>query len=355
MIIGACGFGSTGSSVITDYLNEFDGISVKDGLEMTWVSQSDSLIDLERAVMHPHNRTGDSITAIKRYLEKVDSMAGLYRRHGLSPEAFRKSAEKFIDEITTTSWYWTPRAYRVRSRYFLQAIAMKTFIPRIEQKTGRHADCWPLEKVRISIKAPNFYEAARTHVDEILTAMGLDPEGDIALDQPFAGNNPQACFPFFRDPYAIVVDRDPRDNYVFARTRMLGKFHYMPINRVEDFIAYYRALRKDQPYLEDNPRILRIRFEDMVYEYEATSKILRDFLKLPENPNPKSVFDPELSIANTQVFKRFPQFAEDVKVIERELPEYLFDFSKYPDPDPNMKMFYGRSPKHKTFKKTFSE
>ena len=44
-----------------------------------------------------------------------------------------------------------------------------------------------------------------------------------------------------------------------------------------------------------------------------------------------------------------------VAKIERELPEYLFDFSKYPPPDPEKKMFYGKSPKHAGFKKEFSE
>ena len=80
-----------------------------------------------------------------------------------------------------------------------------------------------------------------------------------------------------------------------------------------------------------------------------------EFLHLPENPRPKSVFDPALSIANTQVFKRYPQFAEDVKKIEKELTEYCFDFSKYPEPDFSKKMFYGKSPKHSGFKKKFAE
>ena len=93
----------------------------------------------------------------------------------------------------------------------------------------------------------------------------------------------------------------------------------------------------------------------MVYEYKKTSAKVREFLHLPENPRPRTVFEPNLSIANTQVFKRFPQFAEDVRTIERELPEYLFDFSKYQTPDFKKKMFYGKSPKNKLFKKAYSE
>ena len=205
------------------------------------------------------------------------------------------------------------------------------------------------------MKPNNFYDAARLHIDELLSAMGLDQNKIIALDQPFSGNNPQVCFPFYKDPYAVVVDRDPRDLYVFGKTKLMGKWRYFPIETVEDFITYYRCLRKDQPYLQPNPRILRLRFEDMVYEYDNTTAKLREFLKLPDNPRPKTVFDPELSIANTQVFKRYTQFADDVKKIEEALPEYCFDFSKYPEPDFTKKMFYGKSPKHERFKKNMGE
>lgn len=358
MIVGACGFGSTGSSVITDYLGEFGTFAIKDDLEFTWVSSTDGLLDLEQALMHPRGRTMQSIVAFQRFEAAAKKKARSFARHGLPPDVFLPAVQRFIDAITMAKWPWydpleSPK-WRYRSRYFFHVLMKRKIIPRLELKLGRHATCWPLKEVRYSAHPANYYEEAKKMVMDILSAM-TNGAKDIALDQPFPGNNPQACFPYFDDPYAIVVDRDPRDNYVFARTRMLGKFHYVPINRVEDYIAYYRALRKDQPYLEDHPRVLRIRFEDMVYEYEKTSAKVREFLKLPENPAPKSIFDPALSIANTQVFRRFPQFADDVAKIERELPEYLFDYSKYPPPDPGKKMFYGKSPKHARFKKEYSE
>ncbi len=345
MIIGTCGFGSTGSSAITDFLKEFDGIQVKDSFEFTYVSALDGLLYLERAVMQPYNRTGDSIFAIKRFLKMVESKKNIYIRYGLSPELFEKSAEELIDAITMAKWYWYTGNIQAKSYsplLLVKKIIQKKIIPRIEKKKGCRLDNWPKTEVRLSVKPENFYEAAKKHVKEILSGMGLDTSGIIALDQPFAGNNPQACFPYYDDPYAIVVDRDPRDNYVFAKTVLHGEY-FCPVD-VDDYIAYYRCLRKEQPYLEDNPRILRIRFEDMVYEYDATSKMVRDFLHLPENPRPKSVFNPSLSMANTQVFKRYPQFADDVRKIEEKLPEYLFDFSKYDEDPSSKKMFSGRSP-----------
>lgn len=47
MIVGACGFGSTGSSAVTDYLKEYDSFQVLDRIEFTWVSVDDGLTDLD--------------------------------------------------------------------------------------------------------------------------------------------------------------------------------------------------------------------------------------------------------------------------------------------------------------------
>ena len=90
-----------------------------------------------------------------------------------------------------------------------------------------------------------------------------------------------------------------------------------------------------------------MKFEDLVYHYDVTTKKLRDFLHLGENPNPKSIFDPSMSMANTQIWKRYPEFKKDIEYIERELEEYLFDFTGCPEPDVNSKMFNGRSPNNK--------
>lgn len=358
MIIGACGFGATGSSVVTDYLKEFDSVTVKDDLEFTYVTTSDSLLYLEDRLMHPHGRTGDSINGFRRFEEMVQRSKRKYQAHGLSPECFEESARKFVDSITMTKWYWEVGGRNKGSLYSIQNIIRKYYltrvVPKYEKKHGKRWEGWPLKEVRLSVRPQNFYEAAQMHVDELLKGVGLDQDKIIALDQPFSGANPQACFPFFKDPYAVVVNRDPRDLYVFGKTKLMGKMRFFPVDSVEDFITYYRCLRKDQPYLQDNPRILRLRFEDMVYEYDKTTAILREFLHLPENPRPKSVFDPSLSIANTQVFKRFPQFEDDVRKIEEALPEYLFDFSAYPEPDFSKKMFHGKSPKNSRFKKQYA-
>lgn len=346
MVVGACGFGSTGSSVVTDYLMEYGNLSVVDSLEFTWVLGVDGLIDLEYHLNHPHARTLDSIEAIQRYRERALRSLRLYTKVGdIDEKLYRESVNNFLESITQIKWSWRTYFSCGSWRDMFYRVVDRV-LPVYERKIGHRHNGWPYQNVAFSVLPDNFYEAAIKHVKELLGALGADFSKNVILDQPFPGNNPQSCFPFFEDPYAIVVDRDPRDNFVFANTRLLGVNHFMPIQPVEDFVKYYRALRDKQPYKEANDRILSLNFEDMVYNYdEATSKI-KKFLNLGENPNPRSIFDPSMSMANTQVWKRFPQFSNDIKFIERELPEYLFDFSDFPEPAADGKMFFGKSPKN---------
>ncbi len=353
MIVGACGFGSTGSSAISDYLLEYgeDKTQVLDNIEFTWVSGVDGLIDLKYHLDNPHAVSSDSIVAIDRYFNRARLSVREYRKYGKIPDdIFMASVLEFIETITKVKWKWyvkNPSSWF--DKYFGLYIMRNRVIPYLEKKKGHRITCYPMETVRLAYNSDNYIGAARKHVRQLLSAMGADFSKMIVMDQPFAGNNPQACFDYFDNPYAIVSDRDPRDNYIFGKTKLLGKSfaHLMPTEKVEDFVAFYKGIRDNQPYKEPNERVLSLRFEDMVYNYDKTTLKIRNFLDLPENPNPKTIFDPAISIANTQVFKRYPQYYKDIKYIEKELSEYLFDFDKYGDIKITGEMFVGRSPKNR--------
>ncbi|MBP5274805.1 MAG: hypothetical protein ILO36_07705, partial [Abditibacteriota bacterium] len=202
MIIGTCSFGSTGSSAVSDFLAEYDDLQVLDNLEFTWVSRVDGLIDLERAVMHPHYRSFDSAAAIDRFLKNVQSAKKYFATKGYAPEAFERSAADFVNAITQCSWYGYRADYSsdcLPVRYVKKRMQHKV-IPKKEIKLQRRINCWPMEKKRLSVRPGNFYEAAKKHVGEVLTGLGADLSKTVVLDQVFSGNDPQACFPFFDDP-----------------------------------------------------------------------------------------------------------------------------------------------------------
>ena len=352
MIISTCSFGSTGSSVITDYLKEFDGLHVMDDTELTWISAVDGIIDLDYHLNNPHNRTGDSIKAIERYKSLCEKKMPSFEKCGISRSVFEKSLDEFLASIIMTSWKWNTKPLKEEPlwrRLVIKVLNKTKYIHKWELKNKRQWEGFPYKDVYFSVKPKNFDVAVKKHIKDVLYAFGAKENEHLVFDQLFPGNNPQSCFKYFDDPYAIVVDRDPRDVYVFGRTVLLKGIpgHIMPLNDVKDFVIYYRALRDNQPYKEKNDRILCLRFEDLVYHYDETTKKLRDFLHLGDNPNPKSIFDPSISMANTQVWKRYPEFQKDIEYIENELKEYLFDFTGCPEPDMNAKMFKGRSTKNR--------
>lgn len=352
MIVSTCGFGSTGSSVITDYLKEYNNVHVFDKVEIPWVAAVDGLLDLEYHLNNPHGRTTDSIWAIERYKDLCYRKASSFEDLGVPKEFVLKSVDDFLDSIIQTSWKWFKMVGSKEPlwRRVLERIIKETkLIEKWQIKNGLQWEGFPFQDVYFSVKPKDFDVHAKKHVSEIFNALGAKDGEILVFDQLFPGNNPQCCFRFFDDPYAIVVDRDPRDIYVFGKTVLLKNVtgHLMPLNDVKDFVIYYRALRDNQPYKEKNPKILRLNFEDLVYHYDESTSKLREFLKLPENPNPKSIFDPAISMPNTQVWKRFPQYSKDIEYIEKELSEYLFDFSGCPEPSKNGKMFFGKSPKNK--------
>ena len=77
-----------------------------------------------------------------------------------------------------------------------------------------------------------------------------------------------------------------------------------------------------------------LQFEDMVYKYEETTKLMMDFIgmKSDNHTDKFKYFNPEISIKGTNLKSKFPKYSNDVKYIEENLKEYLYQF---PEGEPN--------------------
>ncbi len=354
MFISTCGFGATGSSAVTDYLRECEGITVIDQFEFTLAHCVDGLADLEYHVMLRNSRQLSSIYAIQRFEKLIKKNTKKWCANtAITEDEIRTITYRFLDDITQLEYVTNSPRINKRHSEFLQetigeSLMRRKIMPKLEKKgiIKKNIDYYPLDMVRVSIKPNNFYEATQTFVSDLLHAMGA-PEGQhIAMDQAFVGNDPAASFPFFKNPYAIVVDRDPIDLFIFARKKLLSVGRFIASDTVDHFVTYYRLLRENQPYLEDNDRVLRIRFEDLVYNYESTADQIDRFLGVT-NTQRKTVFQPEKSVANTHLITRFPEFKANAEQIAEALPEYIFPFEKYPDVSNEGKMFFGRALKQR--------
>jgi hypothetical protein len=93
--------------------------------------------------------------------------------------------------------------------------------------------------------------------------------------------------------------------------------------------------------LRERDDVIFFNFEELVYDYENTSKRVAEFVGVTERIHKGEYFKPSHSRNNTQLFKKYTGFESDIKKIEKELPEYIFPFENYPDIEPEGGMFSG--------------
>lgn len=347
MIIGACGFGATGSSVLTDLLKEYEGIQVYDNCEFVLPYRVDGLQDLEYHLVKQYSKCSSGDYAIKRFLEMAKCYKTPFINKPCKGKKYYELSKNYINKIEQLNYtgietadILTGNIIRNIFAFFSKKIGMKY----LEKILHKKIFLWPARNIHFSIKPESFYDETKKYIDNILIEMGANLEKPICLDQPFEGNNPEQSLKFFNDPYAIIIDRDPRDLYLEYKYTNSVDAKFFPHSNVEDFILYYKKLRADK-FIESD-RIIKINFEEFIYEYDKSIEKLEKFLHLGTHARKKENFKPERSANNTQLIKKHPNDEGDIKKIEKELSEFLFPFENYPEVYTMGKSFYGAERKY---------
>lgn len=346
MIIGACGYGATGSSVLSDLLSEYNDVQVYDSFEFVLPYIADGLEDLEYHLMKQYAKSESCDVAMRRFLRRCRWYRTPFINKPCNGDLFYKYSKEFIDEITQLKFsglYTTDTCTGYLIRDIAAFASKKVLMPKIIEKIVKNPSCiWPCHQIRFSVEPENFYSASRRYTNNIIKAMGADLSKPICLDQPFAGNSPENSFRFFDDPYAIIIDRDPRDLFLSGKYSKDPNFKFLPRFDVKKFVIYYKNIRCHQ---NTNDRILRLSFEDMIYRYEDSVEKIELFLDLHNHIHKKEVFDPMRSINNTQLIRLHPEDKENIQYIERELPEFLYHFEDFKNVEFEGKPFDGSARK----------
>ena len=255
---------------------------------------------------------------------------GLYKR--LVTKSFYNYSLEFIKRITTASfcdsyWYFQeqPITIKIQFQQFIRALLKKVLFQKYPPFKS------PLLYDTISISFPDseeFYTAAKEFLNRIFEDLGIR-DSNIILDQLILPHNLFRIDNYFDNNIRIVVvDRDPRDvfilnKYVWSKNREIVPFP----SDIHKFVLYYKKMRNFEMTVSD-PRILRIHFEDLVYNYCDSINLLYSFLDINANDHTKrfTYFNPNLSIKNTQTYKVFPQARGEAETIERNLKEFLYPF-----------------------------
>lgn len=349
-IISCAGFGNTGSSIVTDFFQEFSCINVVGGsaFEFFFLHECDGIMDLENALTEGHRLKTD--LAIKRFLKLVEN---LNSKNPSGPNykdyfngKFLDYTYKYLDSLGVVKWEngWWHRAAELKKENKIKRIVLQEKFRQVAKKYSYslyETDSWKPVAVNYvtqyfcTISKKDFKEKTKNYLKNLLLELCPDNEW-VLFDQLFPPSCNSEYLSYFDFAKVIIVDRDPRDLY-FANKVFWGS-GYIPSENPEVFIQWFEGTRSK---ISESENVISIKFEDMVYNFEKAQKMLCDFvgidISLRDTPNTHLFL--EKSKTNTLFFKRFcladkqyeAQLGKDVKLIEEKLSNYIFRFSDFVD------------------------
>ena len=330
MVLGVSGLGNTGSFALIDFLREYDEVFFDEYMgECSLCYCPDGLLDLEYHILKAPFRFQSSDAALWRFEKLVNDLFANHsgERHKYNQKLLEES-KNYINQITQVSWEGT-WGFRINNRS-----SIKRFVQKVLFKTkpifGEKAYVdFTNETMRYSVRPDNFLDITKQYIKKMIDATAVEEKKYTLIDQLFPGDNPEQAFHFFDNPVAIVVDRDPRDLYILSKSEIRADSTWIPTDTVEQFILYYKLMREKSDPILNNDKVLRFQYERLIYEYDNVEREIEEFLGIKNHVRKHEFFKPEVSINNTQLFNKHPEYSADVKKIEKELSEWIFDYSKF--------------------------
>lgn len=145
----------------------------------------------------------------------------------------------------------------------------------------------------------------------------------LVFDQLLRHQNYKEVNAYLKDkPIKLIsVCRDPRDQFLSAFR--YDTHPYLP-RTINEFTKWYKEKINNAINVIDENHLL-IRFEDLVLNYDETTKKIFDFCGIDKKQHiaPKSIFNPDISVMNIGAWKNFHD-QEFMKQIEDRLGEYCY-------------------------------
>lgn len=332
-IIVPCGYMGNGSSVITDLVSEFEGYDAPNGtFEYVFLHCPDGVFDLEDKLLAGNNavRSDEAIHSFEKRMDELYSrkywwVANYKRNIG---NAFQKITQDYIHSIIQFEQdnYWYMQE-RLNASRFIQT-AFRMILRRLTGNKILLKRALEYETMHLSIPTGDeFYAASRKYLKDIFVCLGIEKK-NLILDQLLLPHNLFRAHHYFDENMeCFVVQKDPRDLYIINKYVWKKAANPVPYPmEVNQFCDYYSRVRTSERMVE-NSHIHRFCFEDLIYQYDESKQKIMDILEVTEQQHTRAFekFNPEKSIHNTQLFHN-PDYAEEVKIIEKKLGEYLYDF-----------------------------
>ncbi len=333
-IIIPTGYMGSGSSVITDLMSEIEGVDVSRGtFEYVFMHCPNGIFDLEDKLLIGNNaiRSDEALHSFEKTMKQLYNKkywwVGHYNKN--IGEDFLEVTKDYIKSLTDVEceyyWYYQENTnwkmfFKLCFNKLLKLVTFNKFKPK---------KVLAYSPMRLSFSNPErFYTVSKEYIYKLFNMAGYN-EQSILFDQLLLPFNLFRFEKYFSDDaFVFVIERDPRDVFISNKYYWSKQGDPVPYPvDVKAFCKYYKSLRQMEKKAE-NDRIIRIRFEDLIYNYDQTVAMIFEKLgwDIKAHKAPKSCFNPEKSIYNTQLFLKKQEYLEESEYIARELKDYIYDF-----------------------------
>lgn len=333
-IVVPTGYMGSGSSAITDLISEFrDCQNEHKSYEYVLLHCPNGLFDLEDKLLIGNNaiRSDEAIRSFELQMKKLYNKkfwwVGNYQK--IISQNFIKITNDFIKSIQefNFSGYWYMHE-EVSPNMFLRLLIRKPLKILTLNKVKFNKILKYNDGMRISyINSKEFYKKSHDYIYKVIEEISKGKD-NIILDQFLLPFNLFRVDNYFDNRLrVIVVERDPRDIFIINKYIWQEKQICVPFPlEVNEFCDFYKKMRESEKECNSD-KVFRVKFEDLIYNYDNKLKEITKFLgfKKSDHINKKTRFIPELSIKNTQLFRK-EEYKEESKVIEEKLKDYLYNF-----------------------------
>ena len=205
----------------------------------------------------------------------------------------------------------------------------KKIVNRLKPKKIRHPTWYNYfpkeEEYHVCLTDKEFLQKTLCFTEKLCSLIPHSATTEYTLiDQMMPGDYTERYFRYVNDLKVIVVDRDPRDLYIH---NMIHGDHALPKDP-HQFCVHYRDIRKKRGYNDSN-KVLYVTFEDMIYNYDIMVPKVLEFVGIDKkhHVSKKTHFNPSKSIRGTKLWEKHPEYKTAACLIEKELPDYLHDYS----------------------------
>ena len=342
-IITCAGYGNSGSSAAIDFFKEFSNVLCIGGslFEFTFLHEPDGIIDLYYAITEGHRLKTD--LSIKRFLRLV------YKLNFQNPSGpnykdffnnhFLDYTKEYLDDLGIIKWEgcWYRNNELIlndNNEFIAKKYIFQREVNNIEYKLYEPDGWMPTFLLRNTMyygetSKENFVKITKRYLSKLLNE--FDPKNEfefLLFDQLMPASCDTLYTSFFDDIYVVVVDRDPRDLY-FAN-KVFWSCGYLPTVDVSVFTEWYKKTRS-MDYSDE--KIIHIKFENLIYEYEKTTKKLMEFVGLDnEMHNGRGKYlKTEESKKNTRLWLKYDlcgiPISDELNMIESELSDFCYNYN----------------------------